>query len=117
MTTVYGFTTGIWMVSTLLIGYGAHHLSAVFFRGCMLGLVEWVTLLLLKIDLFGGGSISEHHFANSGIVGILPRSFIAFFIEWIALVMAVVCVLGATISYLVSSRSKTGSVGHSNTSP
>ena len=54
---VYGITAGIWIVSTLLIGYGAHHISAVFVRACVLGVVEWLTLVLIRTDLLGGGSI------------------------------------------------------------
>ena len=101
---------GGWAGSTYVLVKGARSVSKVFSRGFLLGAAEWLLLIPAGMILAGktvsetiernGGSDAAH--AGAAIGG----GLFAFLTGGVAVVMAIICLIGFAISYLIGREMK-----------
>jgi hypothetical protein len=102
---------GGWVFSSYIILRGAKTLSKIFSRGFLIGAAEWFLMIPVGL-IFAGKSISE----TVGITGgndaatagaAIGGGLIAFLTGGVSIFMAVVCLIGFTISYFMGREMKT----------
>lgn len=101
---------GGWILSSWLFVKGTHSVSRVFSRGFLIGSAEWLALIPVGM-IFSGRAASEAMQSGGGtdaeIAGAaLGAGVTSFVTGGVAVVMALVCLVGFAISYFIGREMK-----------
>lgn len=101
---------GGWVLSTWGIVRGARTVSKVFSRGFLLGAAEWLAMIPVGM-VFSGKALTETVAQGGGTDAELAGAtigagLISFVTGGVAVVMALVCLLGFAVSYFIGREMK-----------
>jgi hypothetical protein len=101
---------GGWALSTYLLLKSAKSVSKVFVRGFLLGAAEWLLLIPASVVMTGRAmSAATAHAANSTAAtagAALGGGLVTFLTGGLAITMAVVCLIGFAVAYLMGREMK-----------
>lgn len=102
---------GGWVLSSYIILRGAKTLSKVFSRGFLIGAAEWLLMIPAGLILTGK-AVSETVTASGGsgaatAGAAIGGGFLAFLSGGVSIFMAVLCLIGFTVSFFMGREMKT----------
>jgi hypothetical protein len=115
------FFFGGWVLSTAILIRGAKTVSKVFSRGFLLGAAEWLAMVPVGIIFSGKAltkTVTQGAHSNAETAGAtIGAGLISFATGGIAIAMAIVCLLGFTVSYFIAREMKPETAGPTRTCP
>jgi zinc-ribbon domain len=115
------FFFGGWVLSTVILVRGAKTISKVFSRGFLLGAAEWLAMIPVGIFFSGKAltkTVTQSAGSNAEIAGaMIGAGLVSFVTGGIAMAMAIICLLGFTVSYFMAREMKPETAGLTRTCP
>jgi len=118
---VFATVFGGWGLSTWLIVRGARTISKVFSRGFLLGAAEWLAMIPVGL-IFSGKALTETvgqgGRTDAELAGAtIGAGLVSFVTGGVAVVMAVVCLIGFAVSYFIGREMKPEAATPTRTCP
>ncbi len=112
---------GGWGLSTWVMVRGARTISKVFSRGFLIGAAEWLAMIPVSLVLNGKvlmGTVGQGGGTDAELVGAtIGAGFLLSLTGGVAVVMALVCLIGFAVSYFIGREMKPESATPTRTCP